>query len=381
MIRTLGCCLLCLGLVAAEGPLPPLEAVPDPFGLGPRLALIDYMREDLGVEPAKGVSLEGLEAQYLRLRAERAAALDPTPERLADLARELWVEYGIAAPDGVTVPQLEALLADERAKVAGELALQQAQAAEEPGAPGPDAGALGPREREVEEQPLAGGAGGFELADGRGVSLQSITALRERANGRELEPRDIAARCAQAVTLIFTEHGTGTGFFINRSGLMLTCAHVLPERGGKLGIKHLSEIDGQAKSIISGARLIAVDAVADLALLQVDTEARTSSVVFEDRAEVAMGDEVVVIGNPGAGGGILERTMTQGIVSSPSRIIKGIDHIQTSAAVNPGNSGGPVFNQRGNLVALVVSKASDVEGVGFAVALDELEAFLKRCIR
>ena len=71
---------------------------------------------------------------------------------------------------------------------------------------------------------------------------------------------------------------------------------------------------------------------------------------------------------------------TTGVISNPKRDIDGVAHIQTSASVNPGCSGAPLFNARGNVVGLVVLKAR-MEGVAFAVPREELEKFLRAAVR
>lgn len=88
------------------------------------------------------------------------------------------------------------------------------------------------------------------------------------------------------------------------------------------------------------------------------------------------GEPVTVIGNPGAGEEILNYTMTNGIVSDPSRKVDGHPFIQLSAAINPGKSDGPLFDQYGNVAGLIALKA-DIEGAGFAVLSDTLKKFLK----
>jgi serine protease Do len=89
---------------------------------------------------------------------------------------------------------------------------------------------------------------------------------------------------------------------------------------------------------------------------------------------------VTVIGNPGLGSEILTHTMTTGIVSSPGREIDGLNYIQTSAAVNPGNSGGPLFDSLGRVIGLVVLKAK-IEGTAFAVPSKDLREFLEKAAK
>ena len=72
--------------------------------------------------------------------------------------------------------------------------------------------------------------------------------------------------------------------------------------------------------------------------------------------DVKTGDKVTIISNPGLGDKILDRTMTDGIVSNPRRELDGMNLMQTTAAINPGSSGGPVFNSHGLVVGLVAGK-------------------------
>ena len=91
------------------------------------------------------------------------------------------------------------------------------------------------------------------------------------------------------------------------------------------------------------------------------------------------GERVIIIGNPGLGGQILDYTMTEGIVSNAHRQLRHETLIQTSAAVNPGSSGGPMFNDKGLVVGLVALKGQ-IENAGFAVRADEVGQFLARAV-
>lgn len=72
--------------------------------------------------------------------------------------------------------------------------------------------------------------------------------------------------------------------------------------------------------------------------------------------------------------------MTVGIISNPERKLDGRRFIQTNASVNPGNSGGPLLDKKGNLIGIITLKAN-IEGVGFAVPHDVLRDFLKKCLK
>ena len=90
----------------------------------------------------------------------------------------------------------------------------------------------------------------------------------------------------------------------------------------------------------------------------------------------AVGSKVFAIGNPGMGDKILEQTMSEGIVSATNRKLGDQTYIQHTAAVNPGNSGGPLFNEKGQVVGMVTLKAR-LENVSFAIPVEVLRATLK----
>ena len=88
------------------------------------------------------------------------------------------------------------------------------------------------------------------------------------------------------------------------------------------------------------------------------------------------GDPVYAIGNPGMGREILDHTISEGIASSLTRNFDDILYIQTTAAVNPGNSGGPLLNNYGEVVGLVSLKAYFQEGIAFALPVEYIRFFL-----
>ena len=95
-------------------------------------------------------------------------------------------------------------------------------------------------------------------------------------------------------------------------------------------------------------------------------------VLIDDRDDLRVGDVVFAIGNPLG----LERTVTQGIVSSTSRTIGHMRLIQTDAAINPGNSGGPLFNLRGEVVGIACAGATLFDGLAFGIPATDLIEFL-----
>ncbi|WDE97892.1 serine protease [Lentisphaera profundi] len=184
----------------------------------------------------------------------------------------------------------------------------------------------------------------------------------------------IAKKYNQATVLIKNNRGSGTGFFINKRGLILTCAHVLSQEN----TVRFKDSKGDVKTV--KVAIVGTDSVNDLALLQTVPYISSPYVGLELKRMPEMGEQLVVIGNPGAGNLILSNTMTTGIVSNNNRILDGKKYIQTSAAINPGNSGGPIFDKYGNVCGVVTMKAR-MEGAGFAVPPDTMLKFLKAALK
>ena len=100
---------------------------------------------------------------------------------------------------------------------------------------------------------------------------------------------------------------------------------------------------------------------------------RFSWVPLGDSDLLAVGERVFAIGSPLG----LERTVTEGIVSTKTRQMQGSLYLQTTAQINPGNSGGPLFNMRGEVVGVTNMKITFGEGLGFAIPVEQLRNFLE----
>ncbi len=158
--------------------------------------------------------------------------------------------------------------------------------------------------------------------------------------------------------------GAGSGVIISEDGYIVTNNHVI-EGATKITVKTIS---GESYE----AELVGTDEQTDLAVLKVDATGLYAATIGSS-SELAVGDYVMAIGNPlGEFGG----TVSDGIVSALSREItiegETMTLLQTNAAINPGNSGGGLFNENGELVAIVNAKSSgvEIEGIGFAIPMD-----------
>lgn len=157
--------------------------------------------------------------------------------------------------------------------------------------------------------------------------------------------------------------GQGSGFVVDNSGLILTNAHVVRD-AQEVTVKLADRRELKAKVLGS-------DPATDIAVLRVSTE-KLPAVQFGDPKSLQVGDYVLAIGAPFG----FEQTVTAGIVSAKGRSLPGdtyVPFIQTDAAVNPGNSGGPLFDADGNVVGInaqIYSQTGGYQGLAFAIPID-----------
>jgi serine protease Do len=169
----------------------------------------------------------------------------------------------------------------------------------------------------------------------------------------------------------------GSGFVIDPSGLIVTNNHVI-EGADEIIINFT---DGTKLKVV---KVLGHDSKTDLALLKVEPKEPLKAVTFGDSAKMRVGDWVMAIGNPFGLGG----TVTVGIISAKKRDINAgpyDDFLQTDAAINRGNSGGPLFNMDGEVIGVntaIISPSGGSIGIGFAVpsnsavqVVDQLKQF------
>jgi serine protease Do len=198
---------------------------------------------------------------------------------------------------------------------------------------------------------------------------QNPGALRKESTVREL-----VATLGEAVVQVRTPGGLGSGFFINEEGYLITNFHVI-EGETQISIEVYHNTAGQLdRRSYKQVRIVAMNKFADLALLRVmDKDApKFSWVLLGDSAALSVGDRVFAIGSPLG----LERTVTEGILSTMTRQMQGELYMQTTTQINPGNSGGPLFNLRGEVVGVTNMKLTFSEGLGFAIPVESVKFFL-----
>jgi S1-C subfamily serine protease len=188
-------------------------------------------------------------------------------------------------------------------------------------------------------------------------------------SGKAVESvQQIVRDASPGVVLVEQPKGLGSGFLIDAAGHILTNAHVV-DTATTVTVTYADGTEQQAK-------VLAADPVIDIAVLDVGAPpASARPLPFGTSKSLTVGDPVVAIGNPLG----YERTATTGIVSALKRQICSPNEssipnaIQTDAAINQGNSGGPLLDRRGRVIGInsqIVSQGGGFEGIGFAVPID-----------
>lgn len=200
---------------------------------------------------------------------------------------------------------------------------------------------------------------------------------RVSADGSDQPIRDWVDQLGEAVALVQTPTGLGSGFVIHRDGYVVTNDHVIAGEH-RISITVFKQGEhGLTKVTYDNVRIVATSSDLDLALLKIESAAGESfrSVVLAAADEgLREGQTVFAIGSPLG----LDRTVSEGIISVANRVIGGRLYLQTTTQINPGNSGGPLFNLRGEVVGVNNMKIAAVgaEGLGFSISSRIVKSFL-----
>lgn len=165
---------------------------------------------------------------------------------------------------------------------------------------------------------------------------------------------------SKSIFKINTSSGSGSGFYLRGEGIVVTNCHVI------LGHREVA-LEDQGKNRYA-AKVVFVNKEADVAFLKPDSNFESPDIELADISQLKSRDKVYVLGFPFG----MPYTETQGIVSAPRQLMEGSYYIQTDAAVNPGNSGGPVIDESGKVVGITTSKFKEADNMGFAIPVDIL---------
>lgn len=204
------------------------------------------------------------------------------------------------------------------------------------------------------------------------VTPQFYTPSATSSPSRDVQ--DLVKQLGQAVVQVRTPEGLGSGFFVNPDGYLITNFHVI-EGETEISVEVYSQVNGQLdRETYKQVRIIAINKFHDLALLHIEDKnaPKFKYVTLGSSDALNVGDSVFAIGSPLG----LERTMTEGILSTKTRELEGELYLQTTAQINPGNSGGPLFNLAGEVVGVTNMKILFGEGLGFAIPVELVKNFL-----
>lgn len=181
---------------------------------------------------------------------------------------------------------------------------------------------------------------------------------------------EVVEHSVKGVVGVVTQGSSGSGFYINSEGNILTNYHVVEGYSEIIVINYLGEtFDGV---------LVGWDPARDLAVLEVDDD-NIDFLELESDSEVRTGEKVIAIGNPLG----LSFSVTEGIISAKDREgLSGLEeYIQTDVPLNPGNSGGPLINTGGKVVGMNNFKIGEAEGLGFSLQSDSLRDSINKIDR
>jgi serine protease Do len=188
----------------------------------------------------------------------------------------------------------------------------------------------------------------------------------------------LVARLGESVVMIRTPIGLGSGFIIHPDGYVVTNDHVVAGERIISVTRFRKDKNELVKENYDNVRIVATGGNIDLALLKMEVQAKKikfPSLPLGNSEELKQGERVFAIGSPLG----LERSVSEGIVSLRNRIIQSRLHIQTTAEISPGNSGGPLFNYRGQVIGVNNMKvvSTGAEGLGFSIPVRQLKTFLE----
>lgn len=179
----------------------------------------------------------------------------------------------------------------------------------------------------------------------------------------------------------YTSQAAGTGIIASADGYIVTNKHVIEDASS------ISVVLADGTSY-EGVRLVGQDPLNDVAFLKIDNVSDLKAATFGDSKTIIVGQQVIAIGNAL---GEFKNTVTAGIISGSGRSVTASDSngqnvetltdmIQTDAAINAGNSGGPLVNAAGEVIGINTATSSNADGIGFAIPISSIKGMLAALI-
>jgi len=228
----------------------------------------------------------------------------------------------------------------------------------------------------VLRQQDVGDVNGLDIDANEPQSRRDVSGqLYHTANLKETTIEKCVEAFSEAVVKVSSPAGFGSGFFFNEEGYFITNYHVI-EKETKIEVTMFQKAkNGFEKKKFKKVKIEAINPFVDLALLKVEDlgDTKVKYAYLGDIDRIKVGEKVFAIGNPLG----LERTVTDGVVSTINRAFEGLVYIQTNADINPGNSGGPLFNLAGEVIGVTNMGYIFFGGLGFAIPIDYVKHFIE----
>jgi hypothetical protein len=188
-----------------------------------------------------------------------------------------------------------------------------------------------------------------------------------QAPRNRLTPKDIVKDSSPAIVRIEAgEAKVGTGFLVDKSGIVATNLHVIE---GEAQIK-VRTFDGKEYPVIT---IAGMDRGHDLALLRIQPQKPLPVLALGDSSQVAAGDQIIAIGNPL---GVFDYSVSAGLISQVRPLSEELTILQISAPISPGSSGGPLFNQFGEVIGVTTAIITQGQNINLAVPANYLRPML-----
>jgi serine protease Do len=176
-------------------------------------------------------------------------------------------------------------------------------------------------------------------------------------------PKIIESLKPSIIVIKLANGGRGSGFFVNDRGLLISNKHTVGlDTFIKVGLHDGKEVDGT---------VVYADNDIDFSLVVAQVE-KSMPLAVADSDQVKEGEQVLAIGHPYG----YDFTVSKGIVSCKSRVVKGIRYIQTDVPINPGNSGGPLINTRGEVVGINSWVVGEADNMSFAIPANSVRTVI-----
>ena len=190
--------------------------------------------------------------------------------------------------------------------------------------------------------------------------------LAEQVRSSLRTPAEIAARSTPSVVSVRTEQSLGTGFVVSQDGLIATNLHVIAGNS-EITVTLSDHREFQVVEIWNG------DRQRDLVIMRIQAK-KLPVIPLGDSDDMHPGDSIVAIGHPLG----LEDTVSNGLVSAVRKLDKGLTVLQISAPIAPGSSGGPIFNDRGEVIGVATAIMLGGQNINFGVPVSYLKELLKK---